>query len=75
MPGGSDAGPAAALKRVVEADDDRAGGDKGGHDLVHQDAGKRQAGPGIAVEHAMKGREAGETRRVCAGMVGEAQGA
>jgi len=72
-PSWADVGTTAALKRVVEADDDWSRRHKGGDDHVQQRARQREARPSIAVEHAMKGGKAGETRRVCARMLGEAQ--
>ncbi|GAA0603296.1 hypothetical protein GCM10009416_46200 [Craurococcus roseus] len=59
MAGRTDAPAAAALQGVVDADDDRPRRDEGRYHHPQQDAGEGEARPGIAVEHAVEGREAG----------------
>jgi len=52
---------------MIDADHDGAGRHKGGDDRAQKRAGEREAGPGVAVEHAVKSSEAG--------VLGQAQGA
>jgi hypothetical protein len=57
-PLGGDLRPAAPLQRLVDPQEQRAGGHEGGHQQPEQNAAGGQAGPARPVEHPMVAPEA-----------------